>query len=481
MTHQRYGKRCKKLVLLGLLLLSASCGLFGATPTALAASPYTLPQLHTFLLERNLDLRKQQQELVRSLLDVKDAKAAFWPVVELQVSASYIENPPLGPIVMSSDDLLSSFDWPAGFQPQPTGDYITLYEGMESTLYDFGLTLQQPLFTWGKLPAAVKLYQQVATARQLQLESRKDELLTELDTRITALHYLSTILGLLEEQIERADRLLQIVTQAADNGLLLAQDVAEAKAQALQVKLALVEVESEVQRQLLAIRKLTGISTLETSDLQHAPDELSFSSFLDRNPQELEQLALAPQKSSLRAMEALEQVSRLSEDLARAASYGKPDVALNIALGYSGPRFPLVETDWYRQDDYVFTVSIGLRTTLWDGGKKLNAVRRAASSTVSAELDSEQLHLMLTQTVREELLKLRMAWSSLEYQNLLIQTLQERVDQQRLLVEIGYGDEQSLIQAQIAATNARIDREKQKLELATAHFTLRFLTQTPAF
>jgi len=489
MTPLRYGKRLKQSVLIGLLLLLASYGLLGATALGMASAstsasstiPYTLPQLQISLLQQNIDLRKQQQELVRSLLDVKDAQAAFWPTVELQASASYMENPPLGPIVMSSDDLLSSFDWPVGFQPQPTGDYITLYEGMESTLYDFGITLQQPLFTWGKLPAAVKLYQQVASARQLQLESRKDELLTELDTRITALHYLSNILGLLAEQSKQVDRLLEIVTQAADNGLLLAQDVAEAKAQTFQVKLASLDVESELQRQLLAVRKLTGIDTLETSDLQHTPDELSFSSFLARDPQELEQLAISPQKSSLRALEALEQVSRLAEDLARSSLYGKPDIALNVALGYSGSRFPLVETDWYRQDDYAFTVSIGLRTTLWDGGKKLNAVRRAASSTLSAELDSQQLRLMLTQTAREELLKLRMAWSSIEYQDLLVQTLQERVNQERLLVEVGYGDEQSLIQAQIAATNARIDREKQKLELATAHFALQFLTQAPAF
>jgi outer membrane protein TolC len=96
---------------------------------------------------------------------------------------------------------------------------------------------------------------------------------------------------------------------------------------------------------------------------------------------------------------------------------------------------------------------------------------------LSAQLDTEQLQLTLAQAVREELLKLRMAWSSIGYQDLLVQTLQERVDQQRLLVEIGYGDEQSLIQAQIAETNARIDREKKKLELATAYFALRFLTQ----
>jgi outer membrane protein TolC len=479
MIHQRPKNRFLRPVFLGLVLLMAGFCQLSATSTTTQPPRYTLSQLQASLLERNLDLRKQQQELVRSLLDVKDARAAFWPVIELQASASYMENPPLGPIVMSSEDLLSGFDWPVGFQPQPTGNYITLYEGMENTLYDFGLTLQQPLFTWGKLPAAVKLYQQVATVRQLQLDARKDELLTELDTRVTASHYLSTIRGLLASQNERARRLLEIVTHAADNGLLLAQDVSEAKVQTLNVELAMLEVDSELERQMLAIRKLTGVGTLMASDLQHTPDERTFAGFLDRDPYGLEQLALAPQKSSLRAMQALEQVARLAEDLARAASYGKPDIALNVALGYSGPRLPFVETDWYRQDDYSFTVSIGLRTTIWDGGKKLNAIRRTASSTLSAQLDTEQLQLTLAQTVREELLKLRMAWSSIGYQDLLVQTLKERVDQQRLLVDIGYGDEQSLIQAQIAETNARIDREKKKLELATAYFALRFLTQAP--
>ncbi len=477
MIHQRYGKYCKKVIFIGLLFLLVSYGLLGAaTPTS-----YTFDQLRNLLLQRNPSIRSQQQELVRSLLDVKDARAAYWPNIDLEMSGTYMVNPPLGPITLSSEDLLSSLDWPAGFTPTATGGYINLYDGMERTLYNFSLSLTQPLFTWGKIKKSVELYETIHTVKQLEVVNQTNQLVIELETRLSALYYLDATQTLLEAQLELANRLVELVQQGADEGMLLQQDIAEARIQAQQIDLALLQVKTEREKQVLALRSLTGVSDIDSTAILFQPDEAAFLAMLQKDIKSLEQQALSPMNASLRAMNAISKASSIVEDIAKASSYGKPDLALMVSAGYSGPRFPLIETDWYRQDDYSFNVTIGMKTTLWDGGKQLNEIKRTASSTASAAIDEEQARTFIVQTLREQLLAMQLAYGSIQYQDLVIETTTNRVEQQQQLFTIGYGDESSLLRARITENNARIEREKQRMELARAYYSIRFLTQHTSF
>jgi outer membrane protein TolC len=473
MIDRRNGKHVKKAIFIGLLLLMASNGLPGINQP----NSYTFEQLRNLLLQNNPSIRAQQQELVRSFLDVKDARAAYWPSIDLEMSGTYMMNPPLGPITLSSEDLLSGLDWPAGFTPTATGGYINLYDGMEKTLYNFSLSLTQPLFTWGKISKSVELYETIHSVRQWEAIHHTNELTMELETRLCALYYLNATKNLLQTQLELAYRLVELVQQGADEGMLLQQDIAEARVQGQQIDLALLQVTTEYDKQKLALRSLTAIANLDVTVIEFQPDEAAFLAMLQQDPDILEQQALSPMNASLRAMNALSMASAIVEDITKASFYGKPDLALVVSAGYSGPRFPLIETDWYRQDDYSFNITIGMKTTVWDGGKKLNDIKRTASSTASAMIDEEKTRIFIIQTLREQLLAMQLAYGSIQYHDLVIRTTMDRVEQQQQLFTIGYGDESSLLKARIAENNARIEREKQRMELATAYYSIRFLTQ----
>lgn len=447
-----------------------------ASPTS-----YTFDQLRNLLLQRNTSIRNQQEALVRSLLDVKDARSAYWPTINLEMSGTYMVNPPLGPITLSSEDLLSSLDWPAGFTPAATGGYINLYDGMEKTLYNFSLSLTQPLFSWGKIHKSVELYETVHTVRQWEAVHQKNQLVIELETRLSALYYLNAIQTLLRAQLELANRLVELVQQGANEGMLLEQDIAEARVQAQQIDFALLQIKTEREKQELTLKSLTGVSDIDPAAIVFKPDEEAFLAMLEEDPNTLKQKALSPMNASLRALNAITKASSIVEDIAKASSYGKPDLALVISAGYSGPRFPLIEIDWYRQNDYSLNVTIGMKTTLWDGGKKLNDIKRTASSTASAIIDEEQARILIQQTLYEQLLAMQLSFGSIQYQNLVIETSANRVKQQQQLVAIGYGDESSLLRARMAENNARIEREKQRMELATAYYSIRFLTQNTNF
>jgi hypothetical protein len=67
----------------------------------------------------------------------------------------------------------------------------------------------------------------------------------------------------------------------------------------------------------------------------------------------------------------LKEVAQLATKISSASVNWKPDFALQTTIGYGGSRFPLLETDWYRQDDYTLNFTVAVKSTIWDGGKKI--------------------------------------------------------------------------------------------------------------
>lgn len=482
----RYGK-FPLLLLLLIGLLSVSVPVFAGSGTLSTADPSmsepqalptrcTLELMKVQMLKDNTELRKLREEVTQSLLDVKDARAGYSPTIDLQVSGTYMFNPPVGPITISSDDLTNAMGLPAN----PAGGYITLYDGMENTLYQFSLSLTQPLITWGKIGKSVKLYQEVSEVRQLQLTSQQSQLETELETRLASLWYLDAIRMLLNEQQGYAARLVELARQGEANGMLLRQDVLEAQIQAKQLDITLEEVGEQFDNLMLGVQKLTGMSDLTWEQISFTPEEAAYLELMDRDYGLLEVQALSPMQDSLRMLDKLQRVSSYAQDIAEASVYWKPDFALKVDVGYGGSRFPLIEKDWYRQDSYSANITVAMKTTVWDGGKKLNDIKRAKSSVESAVVDKDAAIETIRQTLREQWRAMQLARSKIEYQELKIAVAGSKIDQQQKLYDSGYGDESALLQARIEECTARIELEQQKLALANAYYMVEYLSSNPS-
>ena len=173
------------------------------------------------------DLLKLQEEYKRSLLDVKDSYASLGPSVDLQASGTYMLNPPLDAIYINADDLIASLQ-PGGLSSSAKGQRIKVFDGMENTLYNFELSLMQPLFTWGKITNSIKLYKEISQIKQTQLTQQSQQLETELKTRLISLYYLGRILELLNEEQTFTDRLVEVTENAEKSGMLLHQDLVDA-------------------------------------------------------------------------------------------------------------------------------------------------------------------------------------------------------------------------------------------------------------
>ena len=436
---------------------------------------FSLEDLSNQLKINNSELKILNQEYQQSLIDVKNAKAGLGPTIDLTVSGTYFLNPPIDSIVLNVDDILNSISWPESYSPTQTGQYITLFDGMENTFYSFQLDVTQPIYTWGKLKTAIKLYEKVSEIKLLQISSKEKQLQTELNTRIVSLFYLLQIENLLKTQDELANKLVKISEDAQKNGLLLNQDVLEAKINAQQINIVQQEIKKQFFNLLLSIQKMTGNQNLSLEDINFIPDENKFYEFANQDRKELLEKALDTKQETFTILKNLEQISQFSTQIAQASVYWKPDFALKMSLGYGGSRFPFIEKDWFRQDDYTTNFTVALKTTVWDGGKKLNEIKKNQSKEETANINYTDAELSIKQKLQEQFNIIDLALSKIEYQKLKIETLDSKIKQQEQLFNSGYGSEKDLLQAKIDRNTAEIELVQNKLSLAGACSTAAFI------
>ncbi|HHU89140.1 MAG: TolC family protein [Sphaerochaetaceae bacterium] len=457
-------------LLLSLLLFLVIVGSLSATPL------YTFEVLLEAAQQNNTTLHKAQQELQRSLLDVKDAKGKRWPTIDFTLSGTYMVNPQIGPIVLDPDEILGTIEWPAGFSPVSGGDYITLYDGMENTHYQAEMTLTQPIFTWGKISKAIKLTQQLSNIRSLQLSDQRSKIESELAIHLDALYHLGKIADLLEEGSLIVERLEEIAKEAYASGLILELDLLKATVGRSELEIAQEKIAHQQRLLLLNLRTLCGISNLELTSIDHSATTERYHALLTVNSQELINAAISSERPTISALSLSESLAKTAVDLEKANLNWKPDLALVVSVGYGGPRLPLFETDWYRQNDYTLNLTLGLQTTIWDGGEQLRAVKRRISEQESASSDAIAAREQIIQTLSESLSALRLALANNNYLEKKIAYLDENIKIEEAKVAAGYGEEGDYLQVQLEYLNTKIALEQNLLEASTHFHTISLLS-----
>ena len=449
------------------------------TSGRLAAQSYTysMEMLLYATRQNHPELLKLQEEYKRSLLDVKDAWASLGPTVDLQASGTYMHNPPVGAMYINMDDIINAIQW-NGAVPARTGQYVKVFDGMENTLYNFELTLTQPIFTWGKIANSIKLYKQISEIKQNQIVQQTAQLETELKTRLISLYYLNTIMKILDEEQSYAERMVQVSEDAEKSGMLLHQEVVDAKIQAKELEIAKQDLLEQIDEQLLELGRITGITIESSKNINYSFVESlteDFDRLLKTDHSVLEEEILSGNQSSIKMVTQLQQVSKTAENISRGYENWKPDVALQMSSGYAGSRFPFLEPNWLRKDDYSLNLSIGIKATVWDGGKKLRDVSRKVSEVKTAEITTSDTRSTISKTFDSQWNTTQVCTMKIEYQDLKIESATAKINQKQQMFDSGYGSETDVLSAKIERCNAQIEKEKQTLSRAIACLTIEYL------
>lgn len=476
-------KNLMLLLLPALFLCTTPSGFTQKLPSM--PTPYSFTDLVAAMDLNNVELNKAREAVIQAQLDTKDAKAGYQPTVDLTLAGSYMANPLIKEISLAQGEFGSiPVTTPATMQgvqvPLPNTD-IKVFDGMPTFGYTFQLDLQQPIFTWGKISNSVKIFSAVEAVRQLQLTSLKKQKTASLKAQITALSLLSQMEALLSQQQQYAQELVTLTVAAQNQGVVLEQAVLEAQTQEALIPLSLQQIRHNTSVILQDLRELTGLPQLDGSQILHIPQTQGFyETFQELSQQDsalLEVAALNPAQESLAILEKLYQAAEYGRKVASGSIYGKPDIALQISFGVNGNMEKLFKGESDLKQDLVANITLGIKTTVWDGGKKLNQLKRSTSQLKDAELDLEQSRSAIKLELSRQINAMTMATLKIQYQELKIKTAQSQLDQKLQLLESGYGSQREVLQTRIEKITEEVKLLEEKINLATAACTVELMTQ----
>lgn len=458
----------KKVLLIVLALLLLLTPLF-----AEENSSYTIEDIKKSMSEDNASLRKAREVYAQSLLDVKDAKANYSPQIEAMLTTTYMPNPPIGKITIGVDEISSQLG--VTIPGAVSGEYVTLYKGMDNLYYNAGLTITQPIFTWGKIPTGVKLYSEIANIRALSVEDSEEKLTAELKTRLSALCYMNDLFTLLDDTQTKADELVKMSEDAYKNGMMLKEDVTKAKISALEISVRRQELTKQYNDNIQNLKSISALDDLDTSNISYTvnEDEINYISSLSED--DVLSLVLGPTNKSLMMLKSQTKALELKKKVASSSLYWKPDFALQVTLNYGGSSLPLVEKNWYRTNDYGLYLTFAISTTVWDGGKKLNAVKYADSEVTGSIADYDDAVNQLRTATEENLTQIELSKVKIEYLELKKEEAEERLELLNTQYSQGLISKTDVLSQEIEVNTDEISIIQEKITLSQAVYTICYL------
>lgn len=439
------------------------------------AFSYTNEQLQGMLELNNVPLNKAKNIVDLAGLDAKDARASFQPKVEFSATGTYLQNPPIDEITFDTQDIISSIMGSLGQSGAGLGKPYTIYDGMDNTLYNFSVKITQPLFTWGKLTTAVKIYDNVELVRNLQKQLLKNQLACELKARQSGVYYIKKMMANLDKQNIVALRLLEISEDAQKNGVITKQEALDAQLKAKSVSVGLKKLKLELNNQLVEIRTLVGNPDLKADDIEFIPDEDMIKDLVESDWNELLAKSLSPTHETFSMLSLLEQVSSQTKEVAQNSLYWNPDVALQVEIAYYGSYFPFIQKGFSEKDDYLFNLTIAINDTIWDGGKAMNDVARKVINENDAYLDKEDARNQIVQKLNEALVQMDYCTSNIEFKELSESFADEKIKQKQSMMDEGYGNETAVLLAKIEKYGYELEALQEKITRVSNYYTVEYL------
>jgi outer membrane protein TolC len=405
------------------------------------------------------------------------AKAARLPVIRFSSNLSYLTNPPSLTLERGSlhpgENIPLTVPIPSPIPGMPTPPVTTqfpfpalpdediTFNLSQNTRYEFGLTLEQPVFTWGRIHNSVKAADLGSQAAAMQIEQERRNIQTALDSHLYTLAFLGRIRELLAEQSRRAERLIAISEESYANGFLLRSDLMEARLVSAEVHIGDLGIAEAWDNSFLALKTMTGIPDLRAANITLPPlgsgegedrESLGFSpADLDRLLDRLHGKNLGLQLLSLQT-----RIRERTLDAAKGQYYGKPELGLFLQLTYGGPAFPFIQENWQDDNDLNFTVTMGIRSLLFDGGAVHQTIRQKEENLIQARLEAEQGRRNLGEYLEKTLRQLEVSRYRQEYLALKIEAGAIQKDQAETAWKNGSGEEREYLIRELSWYQDRI-------------------------
>jgi outer membrane protein TolC len=416
-----------------------------AAAAAAQSQPFTLDQALSLAQKNSEAIRLSHLALEKSQAALGEARGKAFPHLDLEASGSYLVNPPpgytvaagaLGTLIIPPNRLYpGSPAVPLGaVPPSPFNVGAALHNYLSVTA-----TLNQPLFTWGKIKNAIDLASLQADAAGTDMTARQ----RDIDWQVRRSYFSALLAHRSQEVLARMrDTAVEIAAdrqKAFDQGTINREALLEVKATLASLDAKLAEAAQSESTALTGLASLTG---QDTGGIALATDFRSSLPALDE--QALLSSSLQGSTDMISARARIEQARR-KLSIEQGGAILHPDVNLGISLGISGQEDLPYSGAWtFNNNTWNVDVllTLGVKMSAFDGLESLNRIRQA-------EKDVDMAGTALSQQAKAVRLQLRQAVGA---------AVKADADAQAGQARLEYLDEK-LRNAGVALANGQVSRE----------------------
>ncbi len=412
-------------------------------------------------LENNRGLLASGEELKGVRTSVDMAEAARLP--NISISSSYMRfggDQEQFDFELDGSDLANEFDWMSDeFGEEIAGSFNEFFssigEGFEQpdSIFQTELSLQQPLYTFGRISSGIDQARAGYSAAEAGFEGDRQELIHEVITTYNNVLLAEELLELQHDIKEQVETHLDVVQSNLDAGMVTELDRHEAMVALSEVEQEIVEARSNLKLAREGFRSLLGLERGIEIGFAGSYDE-AFINLEDEvlkmaEENELIDLEDNPQ---LEALAYQREASEASLEMAEAERF--PTIAMVGNYSWEDEDFGFEDSSW--------SIGVNVSFDIFDGGQRRAEIEQAEAEMRQMEYNRQEAEDGLYIEANRALSSLNDAISQEE----LTAQMQEQAEEQLRLAELRYsegvGTSTDVIDARAGYSQARLAGEEAR-------------------
>lgn len=427
-------------------------GFLGSIGTAQATEPlqWSVREAIGYALVHSPDVAVAHSRIAEREEAKGEVFSNFLPDLSIDAGYRYLDNIPRFEASIQLDS------------PVPGAPPISVQQSGEVGANDNWLArlkFNQLLFESGRV-----YYAHRAAGKRVEA-SREEEETTKLRVaRQTAQAYLAVVIAGAVTDVQRealytARAHLEQVQNRYDAGVANRLELLRARVEVSNMEPRLIDAEHGVEKALILLRRAAGLGPEVQIDLTD-PLEAEVEP-VDEEKELLQARAMRPE------FKVLEYSQSALEDVALSKRGGMlPMLQLTSTFGYEKPYFAINE--W----EHVFTVGVGIQVPLFDGLESYRGMCRARAAAETVTLTVAQTYANVRTEVRTAVLALREAAVRMRATRDNKERADEMLDIAENSYQAGAATNVEVIDAQLAATTARLEHLKALYDYRNAQIQL---------
>jgi outer membrane protein len=425
---------------LGSLVLVLSC-LGAASDAQQSPLRLTLEESLELALEQNEDLQMARRDLDKARQQIREARSTALPQVDF--SANYTHNWQLPTFV---------FETPLGVQEVEIGTPNELVGT---------LSLRQPLYTSGKVGAALAVARFFEAYAIEQLRAAQQSVVRSVDIAFYDLLLARELIRVSDQTQARARSNLEQAESLWRGGRTSSYDLLRAQVQVAQVRPDSIRARGGRELAEIAFKNLLGVP------LDHPMDiDGDFQRETTLDPRGLDSLLALGATRSPHLRQANLQLEMLAQGVKIARSAARPSLELST-IGQAQWQSKEISL-WNEEMRRSLNTGLSLKIPLFDGFRTGARTAQARQDREKGLLGAAQLQRLVELQIQQAWLELQAAGARLDAQSLLLEQAEAGLELAGSRYARGFGTQLEIIDAQFLQTRAQTELAQARRDRAVA-------------